>query len=44
MAEDDRLCFISNAICSLCQLKNDVSITNEASKSNDVIDFLDDQK
>ena len=44
MAEDDRLSFISNAICSLCLLNSEVSISNEASRSNDVKDFFDDEK
>jgi hypothetical protein len=47
MSNDERLLFISNTICSICQLNNDSSISNintGTTTSNDVVDFLDDVK
>ena len=44
MSQDDRVSFIANTICSICQINASSSIINDSNKSNDVIDFLDDSK
>ena len=45
MSQDDRVSFIANTICSICQINaSNSSIIDDSNKSNDVIDFLDDSK